>query len=586
VSDPVDETSQRACSPFPLRDYALIADGERGALIGPLGEIAWLCAPGWDSPSVFGELIGAGGLYVVTPTDSRFVWGGFYKQGSLVWHSRWITSDGIIECREALAAPGDPHHVVVLRRILAVKGDAKVHAVLEPRSGFGRHELSEPTQHHGRWTARSGPLQLRWDVGDAEVRCHDRALEAVIEVTAGSHHDLVLELSDRALPHHPIDPVEAWRRTTSFWADSRPPLRPSVAPTDAEQAWAVMRGLTARSGAMVASATMSLPERAEAGRNYDYRYAWIRDQCLVGQSAAAAGAHELLDAAVRFVAERIACDGPDLKPAYTVSGDQVPDEQRLGLPGYPGGVDIRGNQANTQFQLDIFGEALLLLGSAADADRLDADHWATVEAAVGAIEQRWREPDAGIWELEPRRWAHSRLACVAGLRRITPHAPATRRAAWCDLADVILADVTSDCVHHSGRWQRSPGDERVDAALLFPAVRGALPATDPRSRATFDAVVDDLEREGFVYRFRPDGRPLGRAEGAFVLCGFLAALAAHQRGDERRALQWFERGRAACGPPGLLAEEFDVNERQLRGNLPQAFAHALLLETACRLAER
>jgi GH15 family glucan-1,4-alpha-glucosidase len=125
----------------------------------------------------------------------------------------------------------------------------------------------------------------------------------------------------------------------------------------------------------------------------------------------------------------------------------------------------------------------------------------------------------------------------------------------------------------------------VDAALLFPALRGALPAADPRSKATLAAIGRELVEEHYVYRFRHDDRPLAHAEGAFTLCGFVMALATHQTGDTATALRFFERNRAACGPPGLLSEEYDVGQRQMRGNLPQAFAHALLLESATRLAD-
>ncbi|MGA9309784.1 MAG: glycoside hydrolase family 15 protein, partial [Pseudonocardiaceae bacterium] len=151
------------------------------------------------------------------------------------------------------------------------------------------------------------------------------------------------------------------------------------------------------------------------------------------------------------------------------------------------------------------------------------------------------------------------------------------------LADAIVADTDTDCLHPSGRWQRAPGDPRIDSALLLPAIRGALPATDARSLATYQAVHDELGQDGYVYRFRQDARPFGEAEGAFVLCGFLMALAAHQQGDTQAARTWFERNRAACGPPGLFSEEYDVAQRQLRGNLPQAFVHALMLETSIRL---
>jgi GH15 family glucan-1,4-alpha-glucosidase len=120
--------------------------------------------------------------------------------------------------------------------------------------------------------------------------------------------------------------------------------------------------------------------------------------------------------------------------------------------------------------------------------------------------------------------------------------------------------------------------------LLLPPIRGALGADDPRTIATLAAFVSDLTEDGFAYRFRHDPRPLGEAEGAFLLCGFILSLAKLQQGDAVGAVQWFERNRTACGPAGLLAEEFDVQQRQLRGNLPQAFVHAMLLESATRLA--
>jgi GH15 family glucan-1,4-alpha-glucosidase len=151
------------------------------------------------------------------------------------------------------------------------------------------------------------------------------------------------------------------------------------------------------------------------------------------------------------------------------------------------------------------------------------------------------------------------------------------------LADAIVADTAAHPIKPWGRWQRSPADERIDAALLLPALRGALPASDPRSLATLHAVDGELTQDGYCYRYRPDGLPLGHAEGAFLLCGFILALAWAQQGDAVRAARWFERNRSGCGPAGLFSEEFDVRQRQLRGNLPQAFVHALLLEAALRL---
>ena len=112
----------------------------------------------------------------------------------------------------------------------------------------------------------------------------------------------------------------------------------------------------------------------------------------------------------------------------------------------------------------------------------------------------------------------------------------------------------------------------------------SLPPDDPRTRQTLRGYLAELTEDEYAYRFRHHAGPLGDAEGAFLLCGFITALALHQQGDETRALRWFERNRAACGTPGLFSEEYDVTQRQMRGNLPQAFVHALMLECAVRLA--
>jgi GH15 family glucan-1,4-alpha-glucosidase len=401
-----------------------------------------------------------------------------------------------------------------------------------------------------------------------------------LDLTEGSVHDLVLVLDSSTRPEPPPDAHRAWSATEAGWSERLPDLECDTAERDARHAYAVMSGLTSAGGGMVAAATLGLPERAREGRNYDYRYVWIRDQCFAGQAVAQAGPLPLLDDAVRFVTGRLLADGARMSPAYTIDGDPVPDQRTLPLPGYPGGSDVVGNWVNQQFQLDAFGESLALLAEAAGHDRLDADGWRAVEVAAGAIEARWQEIDAGIWELEPDAWTHSRLICVAGLRRIAAHQPSERAARWLALADTILADTSEHGLAAAGHWQRSPTDPRVDAALLLPAIRGGIPADDPRTLATLQAVATELTQDGYCYRYRPDERPLGEAEGAFVMCGFLLALAYAQQGDLVRAARWFERNRAACGPAGLLSEEFDVTQRQLRGNLPQAFVHALMFQCA------
>jgi GH15 family glucan-1,4-alpha-glucosidase len=449
--------------------------------------------------------------------------------------------------------------------------------------GFGRNRLHDLRAEAGSFTARADGLHLRWS-GPKVVRAHGQTLEGQLTVSEGDSCDLVLEFSRDPLREPAPDPQRLWERTEQAWKKQVPSLRLSTARRDAEHSYAVLRGLTTSGGGMVAAATTSLPERAEAGRNYDYRYVWIRDQCYAGNAAADMGGSIFPDA-LRFVSERLLADGPNLRPAYTHDGKPLPNERDLSLPGYPGADGVKaGNHAGKQFQLDAFGECLLLLGQAARRERLDRDGWRAAKIAADAIERRRHQPDSGVWELEPRLWTHSRLICAAGLKGIAGvAADRAEQDRWRSLADTVAAEVGRTAVSGKGPWKRAPDDDRIDASLLVPAIRGAVMPGDPRTRATVQAVRAELTEDGYVYRFRPDERPVGEAEGAFLLCSFWMSLASLEQGDRLGAVRWFERGRSGCGPPGLFSEEFDVRQRQMRGNLPQAFVHALMLECAAAL---
>lgn len=573
---------QHAHLPWVLREYALLADGERGAVVDPEGRIVWLCAPRWHSDAVFSSLIGGAGRCAVEPVDPWHVWGGYYEDGTLIRVSRWVTPDAVIECRDALALPADLDRLVLLRRMRVERGEARLRLSVDPRPEFGTQRMRDPRLEDGVWSARSPALRMRLTGAERATWDPEAGLVGEFRLREGEHHDLVFELGQRETTDR-LDPQELWRATEREWARCVPDCSALAAPRDARHAYAVMNGLTSRSGGMVAAATTSLPERANTGRNYDYRYAWLRDQCYAGLAVAAHGPHPLLDRAVRFTAERLLADGDGVRPAYTVAGGPVPEERTLPLPGYPGGSDRTGNHAAAQFQLDTFGEALQLFAAAARHDRLTPDARQAAAVAVDAAERHWKRPDAGLWELEDRWWTHSRLSVVCGLRRIAQVLPRSEARRCEDLAGVIFEETRRRCLHADGRWRRAADDDGPDASLLLPLARGVPPAGDRSAELTRRFVEDRLAEDGYLYRFEHAGQPLWEAEGAFLLCGFAMALAAKRHGDHVGAFRWFERTRSACGPPGLYAEEYDVRQRQLRGNLPQAFVHAFLLECAVRL---
>jgi GH15 family glucan-1,4-alpha-glucosidase len=488
-----------------------------------------------------------------------------------------------------MAYPGQSDRAVILHRVTALDGPALLEVRLNMCADYGRASGARwhPERHY--WLTETNEWNARWN-GSPAVRVlsgpDGRGLQVELELNPGRPHDLVLEIQQRGFVDVPLpDADAAWTATESAWSTAVPTCDAIPAGRDVRRSFAVLRGMTDRHGATVAAATTSLPERAEAGRNYDYRYAWIRDTCYIGHAGAAVkGGEDLLDDAVRWVCERVLSDGPDTMPAYCVDGSPVPEPSRLGLPGYPGGSDIVGNEVRTQFQLDLFGEVLLLLANAASIDRLDADGWRAAELALCAIEQRSSERESGIWEVGPDHWTHSRLISVAGLRAIAEQpAPERWRTRALTLADSLLSEVDRTCLHRSGRWQRSPTDDRVDASLLLAEIRGALPAGDPRSVTTRQAVAAELCQDDYLYRYAHRDRTLGEDEGAFLICNFWMALAELRAGNTVSGAQWFERTRASCGSSGLFSEEYDVHQRQLRGNLPQAFVHALLIECAAEL---
>ncbi len=321
--------------PNVLREYSLIADGHRGALIGPRGDIAWMCAPRWDSPAVFASLIGGAGIYAVTP-DEPFVWGGYYEPGTLIWRSRWVSTRTTLECREALAMPGDAK-----RRRAAAPG--------RRRRGRGRACASCSTcawtSAPSRCASCTAATTARGPPAPVTCTCAGAAPGASRSTTpdgcartwscpAATHHDLVLEVSDAPLPEpEPVD--ELWQRTERAWHDDAPGFPSTLSPRDAQHSYAVLRGLTSPGGGMVAAATLGIPERAEKNNSYDYRYVWLRDQAYAGQAAAVAGAFPLLDDAVAFSTARLLEHGDQLAPAYRVDGTDLPARARPGPARLP-----------------------------------------------------------------------------------------------------------------------------------------------------------------------------------------------------------------------------------------------------------
>jgi alpha,alpha-trehalase len=350
-------------------------------------------------------------------------------------------------------------------------------------------------------------------------------------------------------------------------------------------------------GAIIAAASTSLPEGVGGERNWDYRYAWVRDSCFTMQALWVAACP---DEAVDFFsfmtgAAATVDDDNGLQIMFGVGGEHDLTERILPhLEGWRDSRPVRvGNGAWNQQQVDVYGE---LLGAAYQLrDYLDDVDDATrrfLVACADAAAARWQERDQGIWEVRggPRDFLYSKLMCWVALDRAIDLADLLhahdRIESWTatreQIRDAILTDGWSD---KAGAFAQAFGSDDLDASTLMMPIVGFMPATDPRMRSTIDAIAERLTDEhGLVYRYRAtDG--LEGEEGTFLLCTFWLAQAQALAGEVEQARKTFEHAIAYANDVGLLAEEVDPASNELLGNFPQAFSHIGLVNAAWAISQ-
>jgi GH15 family glucan-1,4-alpha-glucosidase len=437
------------------------------------------------------------------------------------------------------------------------------------------------------------------------IEAHGGTATATFTVRAGERVGLALRAVD---PWDPpaspwsTDQVRAWLHGTVRGWQSWSALHQGY-----EGPWAdmvhhsgrVLQALTyAPTGAVVAAPTTSLPEQIGGGRNWDYRYAWVRDASLtLGALWVAACPDEVADFFGFFVTAAGATpDGGDaLQILYGVTGDRRVEEHELDhLAGYRASRPVRaGNAAWRQTQLDVYGELL-------DAAALYADRIASLDDTTAAFladmadraADRWREADHGIWEMrgEPRHFLYSKLMCWVALDRAARLADQLRAPdrleRWCRerdrIREAILARGWSGT---AGAFTQSFGCDDLDASALMIPIVGFLPADDKRVRATVDAIAERLtDDRGLVYRYRADDG-LDGDEASFGICTYWLAHALALAGDLARARACFETITGYANDVGLLAEEIDGTTGELLGNFPQAFTHIGLVNAAHAIAD-
>jgi GH15 family glucan-1,4-alpha-glucosidase len=579
-----------------IEDYALLSDLQTAALVHREGSIDWCCFPRFDSDACFAALLGdrAHGCWLVAASgegEPRRC----YRDGSLVLETEWETRDGKIRVIDFMPPRGDAPEIV--RIVEGVSGRVTVRSELVIRFGYGRAVPSlRPLDD--AYVASAGPdaLVLRTP---APTVSENTAMVATFEVGAGERVPFTLTwFPSHAISSHPIDPAVALSETERFWRGwaSRcgydGPYREAVL-----RSLVVLKGLTYRpTGGIVAAPTTSLPESPGGERNWDYRYCWLRDAALTLLALVHAGYRKEASAWRAWLVRAAAGDPDEIQIVYGVAGERrLPEWVVEWLPGFEDSRPVRvGNAAAEQEQLDVYGEVMDAMYQARRQNvGASLPAWELGRHVLGRLEQRWREPDEGIWEVRGgrRHFTHSKvMAWVAfdrGIKLCEEYGREGPLERWRAIRDEIHAQVCREAWNGElCSFTQSYGSSQLDASLLLLPLVGFLPPEDPRIRGTLAAVQRQLSVDGFLLRYQSeegiDGLPGG--EGTFLPCSFwlVDALALDGRRDEAAAL--FERLLSICNDVGLLAEEYDPRTGRLLGNFPQAFSHIALVNSAIQLA--
>jgi GH15 family glucan-1,4-alpha-glucosidase len=581
--------------PLPIERYALIGDRHTAALVGDDGSIDWLCLPRFDSPACFAALLGDEdhGRWLISPVDGARV-SRRYVGDSTLLETEFTTTGGTVRLLDAMPSDDGRHDVV--RRIVGVEGTVRMRHDWVVRTGYGKVRPWVTRQHHGGQeviVAISGADKLvlrgpRLPVGDGG---HHRD---EFDVHAGD--DLVFTTTwtpswtDTPEPHEP-DRVQRQVHEWQAWADR--------CPEDVPHRDAVVRSLVtlrlmshAETGGIVAAPTTSLPEEIGGGRNWDYRYCWLRDAALSLEALLLAGytaeARQWRDWLLRAAAG----DPEDLQIMYAVDGSrELPERELAHLPGYEGSRPVRvGNGAVDQRQLDVLGEVMIALDEARDDGLTESESsWGLQRVLLDHLVEDIDARDHGLWEIRgPQRYfTHSRVMAWAaldrglrGIERDGLEGPADR---WRACRDALREEIETQAFDADrGTFVQHRDTREVDAALLVLPSTGFLAGDDPRMLGTIRAVEEDLLHDGLLRRYRTESGVDGVAgdEAPFLACSFWLVSAYVGAGwrDEAEALMGRLVGLA--NDVGLLAEEYDPRAGRMLGNFPQAFSHLALVRAA------
>ncbi|MGI8416315.1 MAG: glycoside hydrolase family 15 protein [Nakamurella sp.] len=595
----------------PIEEHAFLSDCTSAALVTSDGSVDWLCLPRFDSPALLARLLDdEAGHLQLRPVADDAVAVRRYLPHTLVLETTWTCRTGTVIVRDALALGarerghelGNASPGVLLRHVRCQSGSVPMRVEWAPRPEFG---LVHPKLHleHGAVRGYGGSTVATLST-ETEMTITGSTATATVPLRSGDKFGIAVEQhsaweppaktwSTRKIGHRLDDTERAWRSWSELHQHYAGPLRELV-----HHSGVVLQGLTfARTGAIIAAATTSLPEGRGSSRTWDYRFTWVRDASMTMRGLRIAACPDEARRFFSFLARAAATQlqrGLNLQIMFGPGGEHDLTEREVPhLSGWCDSSPVRtGNAAWSQHQQDVYGAMLDAAFVLRDQlDPLEEETQTFLVAAVEAAALHWADEDQGIWEIRgpARRYLHSALMCwVAldrGIRLADLIGAEHRAAAWIGVRDQIRdAILTHGWNSDVQAFTQVLDGSTLDASSLLMATVGILPSDDPRLASTIDAVIADLSDEhGLLYRYRDDDGLQGE-EGTFLLCSFWLIEALAITGRSRDAEQRLHRAAACANDLGLLAEQVSRTDGHLLGNYPQAFSHLGLILAAHAVA--
>ncbi len=582
-------------------DGGVIGNCSFGALIDPRGRICWACLPHFDGDPVFHSLLGA-----ADEADPEA--GGFFDivlegfQGS---EQHYVENTAILvttlrdgngaAVRITDFAPRFEQFgrsfrpTMIVRTIERLRGEPRIRIRLRPRFDYGsrRPELTRGSNHI-RYVGPRLALRLTTDAPVSFI---------TDEITFVLEQPLTLLLGPDESLTEPVDSVarEFRSRTESYWREF---VRHLAVPFEWQEA-VIRAAITLQlcsfeeTGAVLAAMTTSIPEAPGTGRNWDYRFCWLRDSHFVVQALNRLGATRTMENYLGYITNlAAAAEGGVLQPVYGIKfEDELTERTVDNLPGYRGMGPVRvGNAAWRQLQNDNYGSAILAVTQSFFDRRLvkpgNARVFGWLEKLGSQAAALFDQPDAGLWEFRQRSAVHtfSSVMCWAACDRLARIAKALgltdRQTYWTSRAEAIRKHILHNA-EAGGRLAATLDGEGIDASLLLLHDLGFLDPADPRFAATVDS-LEPLRQGSNFFRYQED--EFGAPTTSFAVCSFWYIDAINALGRHEEARDLFEQMLERRNPVGLLSEDLDPETGELWGNFPQTYSMVGLINSALRLS--